>query len=341
MQDTAQAAAPESTQAPAGKFEAFTFGDPTPVLDSRGLLDYLECWRSGRFFEPPICLHGLSKTTRSNPYLQSGLTFKRNMLVRTFKPHRLLSRAQFSQLALDFLTFGMGYIERQNAVSGTALRLTVPLAQYMRRGVVDGEFFQVRSGQVEHEFAPGSVFQLREADVDQEIYGLPEWMPAVQAALLNESATLFRRKYYTNGSHAGFIMYLSDPQVDAEDVEGLRQALKEARGPGNFRNLFLHSPGGKKDGVQLIPVSEVAAKDEFTGIKSVTRDDMLASIRVPPQLLGIVPQNAGGFGSIRDAALVWAAVELQPLQARMEVINEWLGQEVITWADFEIASASG
>lgn len=340
MQDTTQDAAPELAQAQPGKFEAFTFGDPTPVLDSRGILDYLECWRSGRFFEPPICLHGLSKTTRSNPYLQSGLTFKRNMLVRTFKPHRLLSRSQFAQLALDFLTFGMGYVERQNALSGSALRLNVPLAQYMRRGVVDGEFFQVRSGQVEHEFAPGSVFQLREADVDQEIYGLPEWMPAVQAALLNESATLFRRKYYTNGSHAGFILYLSDSQVNEDDVTGLRQALKDSRGPGNFRNLFLHSPGGKKDGVQLIPVSEVAAKDEFTGIKSVTRDDMLASIRVPPQLLGIVPQNAGGFGSIRDAALVWAAVELQPLQARMELINEWLGQEVIAWIDFEIGSGA-
>jgi len=67
---------------------------------------------------------------------------------------------------------------------------------------------------------------------------------------------------------------------------------------------------------------------------------MLASLRVPPQLIGIVPQNSGGFGSIREAALVWAAMELQPLQSRMEVINEWLGQEVIAWKDFEIASAA-
>lgn len=333
MSDTAK----DAPQAPTGKFEAFTFGEPTPVLDSRGLLDYLECWRNGRYFEPPVDLHGLSRTTRSNPYLQSGLTFKRNMLVRTFKPHRLLSRSQFAQLALDFLTFGMAYVERQNALSGGALRLNVPLAQYMRRGVVDGEFFQVRAGQTEHEFRPDSVFQLREADVDQEVYGLPEWMPAIQSALLNESATLFRRKYYTNGSHAGFILYLSDPQVNDADVTSLREALKDARGPGNFKNLFLHSPGGKKDGVQLIPVSEVAAKDEFNGIKSVTRDDMLASLRVPPQLIGIVPQNSGGFGSIREAALVWAAMELQPLQSRMEAINEWLGIEAISFEKFDLA----
>ncbi|MBB6244156.1 hypothetical protein [Rhodanobacter sp. MP1X3] len=41
----------------------------------------------------------------------------------------------------------------------------------------------------------------------------------------------------------------------------------ESKGPGNFRNLFLYAPGGKKDGTQMIPISEVAAKDEFFNIK--------------------------------------------------------------------------
>lgn len=95
-----------------------------------------------------------------------------------------------------------------------------------------------------------------------------------------------------------------------------------------------------RDGLQVIPVSEVAARDEFTGIKSVTRDDMLAALRVPPQLLGIVPQNSGGFGSIRDAAAVWAAMELAPLQTRMTAINEWLGQEVIRFDAFELGAAA-
>lgn len=326
--------------APPANIEAFTFGDPTPVLDQRGILDYLECWRNGRFYEPPVDLHGLSRTTRANPYLHSGLTFKRNMLVRTYRPHRLLSREAFAQLALDYTTFGMAYVERRRALSGVAHSLAVPLAQYMRRGVELGEFFQVRAGKIEHEFTAGEVFQLREADADQEVYGLPEWMPAVQSALLNESATLFRRKYYNNGSHAGFILYLTDSQPEGGDVDKLREALRQSRGPGNFRNLFVHSPGGSKDGLKLIPVSEVAAKDEFTGIKSVTRDDMLASLRTPPQLLGIVPQNSGGFGSIREAAMVWAAMELAPLQTRMTAINEWLGQEVIRFDPFELGAAA-
>lgn len=119
--------------------------------------------------------------------------------------------------------------------------------------------------------------------------------------------------------------------------EGGAWVVPQSRGPGNFKNLFVHSPNGKKDGLKVIPVSEVAARDEFTGIKSVTRDDMLAALRIPPQLLGIVPQNSGGFGSIRDAAAVWAAMELAPLQTRMTAINEWLGQEVIRFSAFELS----
>ncbi len=57
---------------------------------------------------------------------------------------------------------------------------------------------------------PGSIFHLLEHDINQEIYGLPGYLSAIPSALLNESATLFRRKHYINRSHAGFIMYMTD-----------------------------------------------------------------------------------------------------------------------------------
>ncbi|SUD93284.1 Uncharacterized conserved protein [Ralstonia mannitolilytica] len=101
------------------------------------------------------------------------------------------------------------------------------------------------------------------------------------------------------------------------------------KGPGNFRNLFVYAPEGKKDGIQLLPVSEVAGKDEFWNIKSVTRDDQLASHRVPPQLMGIIPSNTGGFGDVEKAALVFARNEVKPLQDRLLAINEWVGEEVV------------
>lgn len=318
-----------------GKVEVFSFGDPSPVLSGRDLFDYLECWFNGRWYEPPMSLHGLARSVGSSVHLHSGLMFKRNLLSKTFIPHRLLSRAAFEQFALDFLCLGNGYLEARRSVLGTVRELVPPLAKYMRAGK-DGRYFMVQGGQQEHEFEPGSIFHLREADLHQEVYGLPEWISALQSALLNESATLFRRKYYENGSHAGFILYMTDPAQNEADVDALRKALKDSKGPGNFRNLFVYSPNGKKDGIQLIPVSEVTAKDEFNSIKNQTRDDVLASLRIPPQLMGIVPQNAGGFGSIREAAQIYASNELESIQTRILQLNDWLGEDVLIFKRYEV-----
>lgn len=233
-----------------------------------------------------------------------------------------------------------GYLERQRSLTGRATALQHSLAKYMRRGADLETFHFVRGWRDDHEFAPGSIFQLREADINQEVYGLPEYLSSLQAAWLNESATLFRRRYYNNGSHAGFILYISDPAQQQEDIDGIREALKNSKGPGNFRNLFLYSPNGKKDGVQLIPVSEVAAKDDFFNIKSVSRDDVLAAHRIPPQLLGIVPGNTGGFGAVLPAAQVFGRNEIEPLQERFKEINEWMGEEVVRFDPYVVGLAT-
>lgn len=322
--------------------EAFTFGDAMPVMDGRGILDYIECWMNGRWYEPPISLDGLAKAFRASTHHSSALYFKRNVLASTFVPHKWLDRDTFAAWALDFMVFGNGYLERPRNMLGGSMKLQHALAKYVRRGgeQLDSYFF-VRGWKQEHEFAPGSIHHLREADINQEVYGLPEYLSALQSAWLNESATLFRRRYYNNGSHAGFILYISDAQQQQGDVDNIREALKNAKGPGNFRNLFLYSPNGKKDGVQVIPVSEVAARDDFFNIKNVSRDDVLAAHRIPPQLMGIVPSNTGGFGAVLPAAKVFARNELQPLQQRLGALNDWMGDEIVKFEPYLIEGEGG
>lgn len=316
--------------------EAFTFDDPVPVMDRRAILDYLECLDNGRWYEPPISFEGLAKSFRASTHHSSAIYFKANVLASTYIPHPLMPTATVKELAVNFLTFGNAYIERRVSRTGKVLALRHSLAKFTRPGVKEGTFFFVPNSRVEHEFEPGSVWHLREADINQEVYGLPEYLSTLQSAWLNESATLFRRRYYNNGSHAGFILYLSDDKTDQKDIDGIREAMRNAKGPGNFRNLFLHSPGGQKDGVQVIPLSEVAAKDEFFNIKNVTRDDIMAAHRTPPQLMGIVPSNTGGFGAVMPVAQVFARNEINPLQSRFRELNEWLGMEVMRFEPYTV-----
>lgn len=131
-------------------------------------------------------------------------------------------------------------------------------------------------------------------------------------------------------------MYMTDAAQNQEDVNNLRNAMKSAKGPDTFRNLFMYSPNGKKDGMQIIPLSEVAAKDEFLNIKNVSRDDMMAAHRVPPQMMGIMPSNVGGFGDVERASLVFVRDELMPLQRRLQELNNWLKKDVVNFASCDL-----
>ncbi len=338
MNDTTNDTAAHDATAPAQpRAEFFTFGDPEAVLDRRDILDYLECAKMGKWYEPPISFDGLARSSRASVHHASSMTVKRNILASTYIPHPLLTRTAFARWVVDFLVFGNGYLERRLARSGRALALEPALARYTRRGIDMESYWFVHGWKQEHEFPRGAVFHLMEPDINQEIYGLPDYIPALHSAWLNESATLFRRRYYKNGSHAGFILYMTDAAQEQKDIDDLRTALKSSKGPGNFRNLFMYAPNGKKDGIQLIPVSEVAAKDEFLNIKNVTRDDQLAAHRVPPQLMGIIPNNTGGFGDAEKAAAVFMANEIQPLQERLKELNDWIGEEVIRFGPYSLA----
>ncbi len=172
-------------------------------------------------------------------------------------------------------------------------------------------------------FARGSVFHLLEPDIHQELYCLPEHLSAINGTWINKAAPLFRRRYYLNGSHAGFTLYMTDAAQRQEAVDSLREALRNAKGADIFRNLFIYAPAGKKDGIQLLPLAEVTAKDTLWNEKNVTRDDQLAAYRVPPppQLVGLVPANSGNYGDMEKAAAVFTTNEVQPLQVRLTEVN--------------------
>ena len=317
--------------------QAFSFGEPIPVLDRAEVLNYFESvLMYEKYYNPPIHLSYLAKALNASAHHNSAITVKKNILLSTCKTTALLPRTQLEKLVQDYLVFGNAFIEVVKNAFGDVIALRSPLAKYMRVGIDEGQFFQIVTGYEEYEFKKGSVLQLINPDINQEIYGVPEYLAALQSAFLNESATLFRRKYYLNGAHAGSIIYMTDPTQNQDDIEAIKTQIRQTKGTGNFKNLFVYIPNGKKDGMQVIPLSDAIAKDDFLNIKNASRDDVLAAHRVPPQLMGIVPNNTGGFGDVEKATRVFFINEIIPLQERLKEINSWVGEEVITFSDYKL-----
>lgn len=122
---------------------------------------------------------------------------------------------------------------------------------------------------------------------------------------------------------------MTDAAQSSSDIDSMRKAMRDTKGLGNFRNLFMYAPNGKKDGIQILPLSEVATKDDFFNIKKSSRDDLLSAHRVPPQMMGIIPENAGGFGDVEKAAQVFVRNELTPLQEIMKELDYFISENVI------------
>lgn len=284
---------------------------------------------------------GLARAYRVTAHHSSAIQFKRDQLLRLFRPTRYLDRRNFGEFVLNYLGMGNAYLERRDNLAGRPLVLRNSPALYTRRGVEPDSYWWVPGYKQETAFRAGSVFHQYEPDLTQELYGIPEYLSAMQSAFLNEQATLFRRRYYQNGSHAGFVFYLSEASIDEEGADAIEEALADSKGVGNFKNLFVHAPNGKKDGVQILPIAQLGASDEFLGIKDTTRDDILAAHRVPPILLGVVPKNAGGFGNIVEASNTFHYNVIAPVMMRLLEVNDWLGDEAVAFDAFVPVSKSG
>src|SRR5690554_6078625 len=127
------------------KIEAFTFGEPTPVMDRYDLL-YTGVWLAGQnYYEPPVDLQALAKSYRATAHHGSALQVKRNILLKCFQPSRFLSRQDFARIALDYLVFGNLYGERVENRFGRLLKLKPLPALYTRRGVEEGVYWWVQS----------------------------------------------------------------------------------------------------------------------------------------------------------------------------------------------------
>ncbi|MCM2132199.1 hypothetical protein [Larsenimonas rhizosphaerae] len=127
--------------------------------------------------------------------------------------------------------------------------------------------------------------------------------------MLNENATLFRRRYL-NGSHAGFVMYVSDAAQNQEDIDAMREAFKTAKGVGNFRSLFLHSPNGKKDGVQITLIMRSRRKTSSPA-SNITRVFVANELDPLQSVFLEINDNIGGKWS-GSGRMSWAGISSRP-----------------------------
>lgn len=315
-----------------GPMRAFSFGAPEQVL-TENIGHYLGVFAThdGQTYTPPVSRQGLAKLLRANAHHGAIPGFKRNLLLREFIASDGCSVQTMSRAGLDFMVFGEAYFLRNRNAFGQVLQME-HLPTINMRVRVGGGFVMLLPDGKKVEFEEDEVEHVMNYDVEQNIYGVPDYLGGMQALLLNEAATLFRRRYYSNGAHAGYIFYTNDPNLSEKDEESLRDQISASKGVGNFRSMFVNIPGGAEKAIQIIPVGDFQAKDELEKVKNITRNDVIAAWRMNPALAGIIPENSAGFGDIEKIDRVYTSNEIRPICQLFNQVNDSLREDRrISW----------
>lgn len=303
----------------------FSIGELEPALNQPTITEYHGVYYSGYdYYEPPVSLTGLTKLLKANAHHGAIAYFIKNMAIRWLKDTSTVSVGDFSQFAFDYRVYGNAYFQVIKNRFGDILKLIHLPAVHVRRKRDANRYCYLKNYRETVDFNVGEVIHLKEYDPMQSIYGVPQYLGGVNSIILNESATLFRRKYYENGAHMGYILYTSDANLNEKDEKDLKEAIKKSKGPGNFKSMFLNIPNGKKDSVQIIPIGDFSTRDEFEKIKNITRSDILAAWRVNPALAGVIPENNSGFGDFDKITRNYYENEVLPLQRILLGVNNYI-----------------
>lgn len=266
----------------------------------------------------PVDRLALSQLPNINPQHGGIVQARRNMLLSTYKSGGL-TKMQAMSAFLDLIIFGDCYLLKLRNVFGNVVALEPLMSLYIRAKKNDDE--NEITGWVfpnKHEtiiYPVEDVIQVGLPDTQQKVYGLPDYLGGVNGAMLNSEATMFRRRYYNNGAHMGYIFYVNDPNLSDEVENEIKEKIESSRGVGNFRNMFVNIPDGGEKAIQLIPVGDLnSAKDEFANIKNITAQDLLNAHRFPAGLSGVIPANGSNNGDITKLRKNYMATETKVLQ---------------------------
>ncbi|ELL9330406.1 phage portal protein [Vibrio fluvialis] len=297
------------------------FSNPVSVMNS-DILSYLAVVLIDDLYEPPIALDTLAKALRVNPMHSSAIEFKRNTLTYAVTVSDVLPHRDLKRFIQDYLTFDNGYFLVVRNLFGQVVHIRNIPALYMRRRGDLGYTYKPRAYSNE-----GQIFHLAEYDVVQELYGLPQHVSGLTSIWLNDDATLFRRQYYHNGSHAGYLLYMNEPGMTKETENDIRNKLQAKEGMA-FKKLFVNAKGKDTKAPELKPLGQVEAKDSFKDVKNQTMNDVLALHRVPIDLMSVRRESITSL-DLNKVDWLFHKNELLSLIDSLTELNGFVGSEVL------------
>ena len=228
------------------------------------------------------------------------------------------------RLALDLETLGNAYLEV--APSGADLAVyPVPAVTVWRTR----EGWRQRTGVRQQQWPAWDTSTPNERGIhalglphpEAGAYGVPDWLPALNAILVDAHASEWNARFFANNCVPAWAIIVKDAALSDEAEAAIRSFFQaQHKGALNaHKTLLIQSGGGELKFERL----QADAKDmSFVELKRSARDEILAAHGVPPRLLGVVSAGQLGGGGEMTAQLQFFKDCL--IAQRQALIAHWL-----------------
>lgn len=224
-------------------------------------------------------------------------------------------------LALDLETFGNAYLEAVPSAAGPAL-YPIPAVTVWRTRTG----FRQRAGARQQDWPAwdGTARGVRALSLphpDAGAYGAPDWLPALNAILLDARASEWNARFFENNCMPAWAIITRDAALTDEAQAAIRDFFQaQHKGVLHAHKTLLLSAGGGELRFERL---QTDAKDmSFADLKRFAREEVLAAHGVPPRLLGVIVSGQLGGGGEMTAQLQFFKDCL--IAQRQALLVDWL-----------------
>jgi PBSX family phage portal protein len=231
---------------------------------------------------------------------------------------------------IDFEAMGNAYFEIVRNRGGIMAEMYHSPAHTIRKAKDEPGYYQLRGTGVQAEMLyfkkwadktdkkdGTELMQLMNYFAGSSYYGLPDFITALGAMILDRNMVLFNNNFFDNSGMIGSILFVKGAQLDPTARTELKNMIKKNfTGVDNAHRFALIDGLSKDADFKIEKIMESVRDISFHMGRLDNRDEIIASHHVPPKLLHIA--QPGQLGAVQDGwnqMKMFKQFEIGPSQA--------------------------
>jgi len=254
-------------------------------------------------------------------------TSESDLILEFIKNNEMNTGQTFIEMLINFQTdfevFGYSFLETVRDSKG-ALKLLCHIPAKNSALVQNPETMLIELLQTVNnktqKFSPDEFLMIKNYNPDNRYYGLPEYISALPAILLDREMMEYNISRLQNNAIPDLIVSVSGTQLTQEQKDTMKDFWNNSfKGAGNSGKTLLIETIAKDSQIQVTEIKSTYRDGAFRLAKRECRDEIIASHGVPPILLGI--KTSGSIGSGKDIieqVRTFKEIIIEPRQRRLE-----------------------